>query len=172
MIFLDSASSAAALVFYLSCVCTRTDTEGEQRKAWVRNILKSLEKTQYLMNTLYIRRKDRIDKEIAAKRTFGQNNLDRQLTNYCKWSNKRKPLTDCWNRKSSQQLAETFHMWIFYWCVFHKGSIRTILSIFSSWHVFLKGKTYKNQNLMDKYIALWDTRYILIISKYIILIMK
>ena len=33
-----------ALVFYLPCVCTHTDTEGEQRKARVRNILKSSEK--------------------------------------------------------------------------------------------------------------------------------
>ena len=54
VIFLNSASSAAALVFYLPCVRTHTDTEGEQRKVRVRNILKSLEKTQYLMNTLYM----------------------------------------------------------------------------------------------------------------------
>ena len=54
MIFLDSASSAAALVFYLPGVCTHTDTKGRQRKARVRNILKSSKKTQYLMNTLYI----------------------------------------------------------------------------------------------------------------------
>ena len=32
-IFLNSASSAAALVFYLPCECTHTDTEGKQRKA-------------------------------------------------------------------------------------------------------------------------------------------
>ena len=44
MIFLNSASSAAALVFYLPGVCTHTDTERKQRKARVRNILKSLEK--------------------------------------------------------------------------------------------------------------------------------
>ena len=54
MFFLNSASSAAALVFYLFGVCTHTDTEGKQREARVRNILKSSEKTQYLMNTLYI----------------------------------------------------------------------------------------------------------------------
>ena len=36
-----SASSAAALVFYLPGVCTHTDTEGKQRKAGVRNILNS-----------------------------------------------------------------------------------------------------------------------------------
>ena len=48
MIFLNSASSAAALVFYLPGVCTKTDTKGKQRKARVRNILKSLEK-----NTLF-----------------------------------------------------------------------------------------------------------------------
>ena len=52
--FLNSASSAAALVFYLPGVCTHIDTEGKQRKTRaVRNILKSLEKTQHLMNTLY-----------------------------------------------------------------------------------------------------------------------
>ena len=51
--FLNSACSGAALMFYLPGVCTNTDTEGKQRKNWVRNILKSLEKTQYLMNTLY-----------------------------------------------------------------------------------------------------------------------
>ena len=50
MIFLNSASSAAALVFYLPGVCTHTDTKGKQSKDRVRNILKSLEKTQYLMN--------------------------------------------------------------------------------------------------------------------------
>ena len=51
-IFLNSASasSAAALVFYLSSVCTHTDTERKQRKARVRNILKSSKKTQHSMN--------------------------------------------------------------------------------------------------------------------------
>ena len=44
VIFLNSASSAAALVFYLPGVCTHTDTKGKQRKARVQNILKSLEK--------------------------------------------------------------------------------------------------------------------------------
>ena len=44
MIFLNSASSAAALVFHLPGMCTHTDTKGKQRKARVRNILKSLEK--------------------------------------------------------------------------------------------------------------------------------
>ena len=33
--------------------CVHTDTEGKQRKTRVRNILTSLEKTRYLMNTLY-----------------------------------------------------------------------------------------------------------------------
>ena len=51
--FLNTSSSAAAMVFYLPGACTHTDTEGKQRKTSVRNILKSLEKTQYLMNTLY-----------------------------------------------------------------------------------------------------------------------
>ena len=50
---MNSASSAAALVFYLPGVCTHTGTKGKQRKTRVRNILKSLEKTQYLINTLY-----------------------------------------------------------------------------------------------------------------------
>ena len=54
VIFLTSASSAAALVFYLPGVCTHTDTEGKQRMARVWNIFKSSKKTQYLMNTLYI----------------------------------------------------------------------------------------------------------------------
>ena len=53
VIFLNIASSAAALLFYLPGGCTHTDTEGKQGKARVRNILKSSEKTQYLMNTLY-----------------------------------------------------------------------------------------------------------------------
>ena len=52
MIFLNSASSAAALVSYLSDVCTHTDTEGKQREARVRNISKLSIKPQYLMNTL------------------------------------------------------------------------------------------------------------------------
>ena len=49
VIFLNSASSAAALVFYLPGVCTHTLTPRENR---VLNIFKSSEKTQYLMNTL------------------------------------------------------------------------------------------------------------------------
>ena len=52
--FLNSASSAVALVFYLPGVCTHTYTVGKQRKARLRNIYKSSKKTQYLMNTLYI----------------------------------------------------------------------------------------------------------------------
>ena len=44
VIFLNSASSAAALVFYLPALCTQTDTEGKQMEARVRNILKSSEK--------------------------------------------------------------------------------------------------------------------------------
>ena len=35
------------------CVYTHTDTEGKRRKTRGQNILKSLKKTQYLMNTLY-----------------------------------------------------------------------------------------------------------------------
>ena len=41
VLFLNSASSAAALEFYLSGVCTHTDTEGKQSTARVHNILKS-----------------------------------------------------------------------------------------------------------------------------------
>ena len=48
MIFLNSANSPAALVFYLPGVCTYTDTEGKQKKARVQNILKSLEKNTIL----------------------------------------------------------------------------------------------------------------------------
>ena len=44
VIFLNSASSAAALVFYLSGMCTHTDTEGKQRQGTVRNIFKNSEK--------------------------------------------------------------------------------------------------------------------------------
>ena len=44
VIFLNSVGSASALVFYLPGVCTHTDTEGTQREARVRNILKSSEK--------------------------------------------------------------------------------------------------------------------------------
>ena len=44
MIFLNSVSSATALVFYLSGMCTHTNTEGKQREARVWNILKSSEK--------------------------------------------------------------------------------------------------------------------------------
>ena len=43
-VFLNSASSAAALVFYLPGVCTHTDTEGKQRKARVRNIFENSDK--------------------------------------------------------------------------------------------------------------------------------
>ena len=44
VLFLNSASSAAALVFYLPGVCTHTDTKEKQRKTRARNILKSVEK--------------------------------------------------------------------------------------------------------------------------------
>ena len=39
VIFLNCASSAAALVFYLPGVCTQTDTKGKQRKARVQKNL-------------------------------------------------------------------------------------------------------------------------------------
>ena len=35
MIFLNSASSAAALVFYLPALCTQTDTEGKQSSEYL-----------------------------------------------------------------------------------------------------------------------------------------
>ena len=54
VIFLKSASSAAALlVFYLPGVCTHTDTEVKQRKARVRNILKSVKKLCTFLMGLY-----------------------------------------------------------------------------------------------------------------------
>ena len=40
--------------FYLPRVRTNTDTKGKQKKNRVQNILKSLEKTQYLMIIMYI----------------------------------------------------------------------------------------------------------------------
>ena len=43
-IFLNSASSAAALVFYLPGVCTHTDTEGKQKKDRVQNTFQNSEK--------------------------------------------------------------------------------------------------------------------------------
>ena len=55
VIFLNSASSAVALVFYLPGVCTtHTATQVKQKKTRVWNILKSSKKTQYLINTLHI----------------------------------------------------------------------------------------------------------------------
>ena len=50
VIFLNSASSAAALVFYLPGVCAHNDTKGKQRMARVRNIPKSLEKKHTIIN--------------------------------------------------------------------------------------------------------------------------
>ena len=56
MIFLNSASSAAALVFDLP-LCTHTDNEGKPREAAESGIyFEIFKKTQYLMNTLYIRK--------------------------------------------------------------------------------------------------------------------
>ena len=53
MIFLNSASSAAALGFDLP-LCTHTDTEGKPREAAESGIyFEIFKKTQYLMNTLY-----------------------------------------------------------------------------------------------------------------------
>ena len=58
MIFLNSASSGAALVFYMPGVCTHTDTEGKQRKARVRNIFKNLRKnTIFNEHPVYVERR-------------------------------------------------------------------------------------------------------------------
>ena len=41
-------------MFYLPGVCIHIDIKGKQRKTRIRNILKFLEKTHYLINTLYL----------------------------------------------------------------------------------------------------------------------
>ena len=66
VIFLNSASSDAALAFYLPGVCTHTDTERKQRKARVRNILKSSKKTEYLIDTLWFSIQGDSFKELLA----------------------------------------------------------------------------------------------------------
>ena len=53
MIFLNSASSAAALVFDL-LLCTLTDTEGTRQRPESGIYFKICEKTQYLMKNLYL----------------------------------------------------------------------------------------------------------------------
>ena len=54
MIFLNSASFAAVLVFDLP-LCTQTDTEGKPRERQESGIyLKIFENTQYLIKTLYL----------------------------------------------------------------------------------------------------------------------
>ena len=50
-IFLNSASSASALVFYLPCVCTPREKRERPETGIFQNFRK---KTQYLMNTLYV----------------------------------------------------------------------------------------------------------------------
>ena len=57
MIFLNSASTAAPLVFYLPSEYTHTETKGKPREARVRIYFKTFEKTQYLLNTLYLKHK-------------------------------------------------------------------------------------------------------------------
>ena len=53
--FFNSASSTAALVFYLPGVCVHTLTARENRERSESGMfLKNRKKTQYLMNTLYI----------------------------------------------------------------------------------------------------------------------
>ena len=53
MIFLNSASSTAALVFYLPVVCTHTDTEENKERPQSGIFLKIREKNTILMNILY-----------------------------------------------------------------------------------------------------------------------
>ena len=60
MIFLNFASSAAALVFHLPGVCTHTDTEGKQRKARVSEYFKIFGK-----NTIF--NEHPVDKERKRK---------------------------------------------------------------------------------------------------------
>ena len=70
MIFLNSASSAAALVFYLPGACTHTDTEGKQRKARVLNILKIRKKHNILWtpcSIVYVTMPDKKDIGIVGK---------------------------------------------------------------------------------------------------------
>ena len=59
VIFLNSASSAAALAFYLPfsgpSMKYGVHAEEKPREARVRNYFEIFEKTQYLMNTLYQR---------------------------------------------------------------------------------------------------------------------
>ena len=55
MIFLNSASSAAALVFNLPGVCTHTNAQGKTEKGQSQEYFKIFrKKTPYLMNTLYM----------------------------------------------------------------------------------------------------------------------
>ena len=53
--FSELCQFAAALVFYLSGVCTHTDTKGKQMEAGVRNILKSLKKTIFNEHSVHKR---------------------------------------------------------------------------------------------------------------------
>ena len=74
MIFLNSVSSAAALVFYLPGVCTHTDTEGKQSPEYFLKIEKStifndhpVVKTTSASNTY-------VNQGELFKRTLGQLN--------------------------------------------------------------------------------------------------
>ena len=73
MIFLNSASSAATLVFYLP-LCTHTDNEGKPREARVWNIFQNLQKktifnkqpvTRKYQNTNYVDNLD-IDRDYTS----------------------------------------------------------------------------------------------------------
>ena len=83
MIFLNSASSASALVFYLPGVCTHTDTTdtmGKKRKTSVGNILKTLEKnTIFIEHPVSFVSNVRIHKEILTLTDRGRSNLERSI---------------------------------------------------------------------------------------------
>ena len=68
MIFLNSASSATVLVFYLPGVCTHTDTEGKTEKGQSQEYFKIFEKKpQYLVITLYISVDKMVSKPINSQ---------------------------------------------------------------------------------------------------------
>ena len=83
MIFLNSASSAAALVFYLPIVSVHTLTPRENRERPESGIfLKILKKTQYLMNTLYIKAIIRRDLVSVSEFVFNDGKLGYRDASY------------------------------------------------------------------------------------------
>ena len=78
MIFLNSASFAAALVFHLPGVCTHTDTEGKPKEARVQNIyFKIFENTIFNEHPLMKRTDRRGDKVKYRGRLVPKNPLRR-----------------------------------------------------------------------------------------------